>query len=95
MNQNYELRVYLHDLTTGAQMSFTVGEWMDQYAGRIRDALALQALTLGGTFSLTGTSERGRITVYAAETREIIRDIAWTAMTAAEACEPPNTAGRA
>ncbi|BBX87882.1 hypothetical protein [Mycolicibacterium aubagnense] len=95
MNQNNELRVYLHDLATGKQISFTVGEWMDQYTGRIRDALALQAQTLGGTFSLTGTAERGRITVYAPDTREIIRDIAWNAMTAVEACEPPNTAGRA
>lgn len=85
MGPTDELRVYLRDLTTNTWLNFAAGEWIDQYEDRIMDAMAVHAAALGGTLSMTGTPESGRVTVYEAVTAAVILDFDWHTMTLAEA----------
>ena len=87
MDPQDELRVYLHDLLTDTWTSVSVAEWMDQYEDRVATALTMHADTFGGTFSLTGTSERGRVSVFTAAPHRTVLDLAWHALTRSEALQ--------
>lgn len=80
-----EVLVYLRDLTTQTWTHFPAVEWIDRYAAQIRAVLDIHRATLGGTLSLTGTPECGRVTVYAPATQDIVVDFDWHTMTIAEA----------
>jgi hypothetical protein len=80
-----EVLVYLRDLTADSWTHFPAGDWIDRYAEQINAVLDIHSATLGGTLSLTGTPERGRVTVYAAVTQNVVVDFDWHTMTIAEA----------
>lgn len=58
-------------------------DWLTEHPEVVRDALGTQVETMGGTLALTGTAERGRITINDAANRIII-DVDWQTMTRAE-----------
>lgn len=60
-----ELRVFLRDVTTRVDMrSYEPMEWVEQYDARLTAAVEVYLSTFGGTISLTGTPETGRVTVW-------------------------------
>lgn len=75
-----ELRVYLRDLTSGEWTAYAPGTWIDQYLNRIAAAIERYADTVGGSLALTGTPERGRITVCDAQDA-VVLDFDWQTMT--------------
>lgn len=79
-----ELRTYLRDLTSGEWVGYTPEVWLDQYQARIDDALVRHSRTFGGSFALTGTAERGRMTVCAVG-GAIVLDFDWHTMTVEQA----------
>jgi hypothetical protein len=58
-----DVKVYLRDIRSKEWMSYTPGAWIPQYYARIEDALCVHRDTVGGSIGLTGTPERGRLTV--------------------------------
>lgn len=79
-----EMRVYVRNLMTNEWVAFAPGEWIDQYESRVFDAIAMYGATFGGTLSLTGTPEHGRVTVYASPLGEVILDYDWFTWKASE-----------
>ncbi len=66
-----QLRVHLRNLRTGQWVSnHDPVEWLDIYDQLTRFAIdAFTSRGLGGTFTVTGTPESGRVTVYPASDR--------------------------
>ncbi|ART70687.1 MULTISPECIES: hypothetical protein [Mycobacteriaceae] len=84
MAQREEDVVYVKTVATGSMEPVTISQWTNHgFNALIRDAMALFASTKGGTLSITGTPEYGRVTV--AMRGECLMDMVWGRMTAAEA----------
>lgn len=79
-----ELRTYLRDLTSGEWIVYAPEVWLDQYQARIDDALVRHAHTVGGSFAITGSPERGRMTVCDIE-GGVVLDFDWHTMTVEQA----------
>lgn len=79
-----ELRVYLRDLTSGEWISYAPNDWIDQYYNRIAAAIEQHGTTVGGSFGLSGTPERGRMTVWTVD-NEAVLDFDWQTMTVSAA----------
>lgn len=78
-----DLRTYLRDLSTKRWAIYESADWLTEYQTLLTEALKAQAGTLGGQLLLTGTAERGRITVCDTAGAVVI-DVDWMTMTAAE-----------
>ena len=78
------LRVYLRDLTSGEWITYSTDAWLEQYPARVRDALDVHAGTFGGSFAITGTPERGRLSVFDTNSERLL-DFDWMTMTVDEA----------
>ncbi|SIL99595.1 Uncharacterised protein [Mycobacteroides abscessus subsp. abscessus] len=85
-----ELRVYLRDLISGEWIHYAPDAWIDQYYNRIAAAIERHGSTVGGSFALTGTPERGRMTVCDVA-GDVVLDFDWQTMTvsAARRCSHP------
>lgn len=86
MEKLAELRVNLRDLLTATGVrQFTTAEWLEQHDARLSAALEEWMKTLGGTIKITGTPERGRVTVYrkVTDTAPMI-DFEWVTETVAD-----------
>lgn len=85
-----ELRVYLRDLISGEWIHYAPYAWIDQYYNHIAAAIERHGSTVGGSFGLSGTPERGRMTVWTAD-KEAVLDFDWQTMTvsAARQCSHP------
>ncbi|CPW72794.1 hypothetical protein [Mycobacteroides abscessus] len=75
-----ELRVHLRDLKSGEWIAYAPEVWIDQYYNRIGAAFERHAGTFGGSLALSGTPERGRITVWTAD-KEVVLDFDWQTTT--------------
>lgn len=79
-----DLRTYLRDLTSGEWIVYTPQVWLGQYQARIDDALVRHGHTVGGSFAITGTAERGRLTVCDAD-GAVVLDFDWHTMAVEQA----------
>lgn len=79
-----ELRTYLRDLRSGEWITYTPDAWIGQYRARIDDALVKHAATVGGSFAITGTPERGRLSVLDTDGNPVL-DFDWHTMTVSQA----------
>lgn len=90
------LRVYMRDNLDGRWKNFSVEDWIDTYRERINAVVDLHGRTVGGTLTLTGTAERGRITLLAPGEYGPILDRDWCTLTMSQALSrepsdiPPN-----
>lgn len=78
-----DLRVYLHGLLGGEWAIYEALEWLTEYRELLAEALGAQSATIGGQLVLSGTAERGRLTV-ADSGGAILIDVDWPTMTARE-----------
>lgn len=84
MAQLEEDVVYVKTVATGSMEPVIASEWTNRgFNALIRDAMTLFASTKGGTLSITGTPEYGRVTV--ALRGECLMDMVWGRMVPAEA----------
>ncbi|MFD9828553.1 hypothetical protein ACFWXB_13855 [Tsukamurella tyrosinosolvens] len=75
-----DIKVYLRDMQSGEWISYAPEDWIKQYYARIEDALVVHQGTFGGSIGLTGTPERGRLTVCDAGDK-VVLDFDWHTMT--------------
>ena len=75
-----ELRVFLRDLITGAWVnSYDPVTWVGEHDKHMTTALQLFLDTFGGTITISGTPEVGRVTVYPTTGKDVapIADFDW------------------
>jgi hypothetical protein len=59
---------------------------VEQYPARVQDALDIHAATFGGSFAITGTPERGRLSVFNADSERVL-DFDWMTMSVGTAAD--------
>lgn len=84
-----DLRVYVRDIVTSQWQQFPAAKWVDEFSERFDMATDLFLDSFGGTLTVSGTAEMGRITVTAADNRTPLMDIDWYTRSAAE--PPPRS----
>ncbi|OSC34682.1 hypothetical protein B8W67_05390 [Mycolicibacillus koreensis] len=77
--------VYLRDILTGEWARIEVSDWADTYRARVATAVSRQMGTFGGELTLSGSPERGRVTLINAEGDQIIMDFDWYTLTVSQA----------
>lgn len=77
--------VYLRDIIADTWERHEASAWVDAYAARVADAVRLQMTTIGGSLTMSGTAESGRVTVTAADGRRVLLDYDWHTLTSGQA----------